>query len=148
MSIIKWKESYRVARQKKGNYNKIGNDTVPLMIQTQETKRDSVDQSRYPSERWKGEDFWVSHFNYDPEVLGRIHFPEEVIFHDVTLRDGEQTLEWCFERKRKLTLLQCSTKWEFKESKPACQWFRRKISMQLEKLLILVFKLKSSHSLG
>src|SRR5579875_827538 len=36
-------------------------------------------------------DFWVSHFNYDPEVLGRIHFPEEVIFHDVTLRDGEQT---------------------------------------------------------
>ncbi len=61
------------------------------MIQTQETKRDSVDQSRYPSERWKGEDFWVSHFNYDPEVLGRIHFPEEVIFHDVTLRDGEQT---------------------------------------------------------
>jgi isopropylmalate/homocitrate/citramalate synthase len=91
MSIIKWKESYRVARQKKGNYNKIGNDTVPLMIQTQETKRDSVDQSRYPSERWKGEDFWVSHFNYDPEVLGRIHFPEEVIFHDVTLRDGEQT---------------------------------------------------------
>jgi methanogen homocitrate synthase len=41
--------------------------------------------------RWVGNDYWVSHFNYDAEVLSNFRFPNEVIFHDVTLRDGEQT---------------------------------------------------------
>lgn len=40
---------------------------------------------------WAGDGFWVSHFNFDPQVLSKFHFPEEVVFHDVTLRDGEQT---------------------------------------------------------
>ena len=42
-------------------------------------------------EPWRGEDFWVSQFNYDPDVQRKMKFPDEVIFHDVTLRDGEQT---------------------------------------------------------
>jgi isopropylmalate/homocitrate/citramalate synthase len=40
---------------------------------------------------WTGKDYWVSHFNFDPNVVSRFRFPEEVVFHDVTLRDGEQT---------------------------------------------------------
>ena len=40
---------------------------------------------------WVGRDYWVSHFNFDRETLSGLHFPPEVIFHDVTLRDGEQT---------------------------------------------------------
>ena len=40
---------------------------------------------------WAGKDFWVSRFNYDDEITSRSDFPKEVIFHDVTLRDGEQT---------------------------------------------------------
>jgi isopropylmalate/homocitrate/citramalate synthase len=40
---------------------------------------------------WVGKDFWVSQFNFDPNVVSRFRFPDEVVFHDVTLRDGEQT---------------------------------------------------------
>ncbi len=40
---------------------------------------------------WVAEDYWVSHFNFDPSIVSNFHFPSEVIFHDVTLRDGEQT---------------------------------------------------------
>jgi methanogen homocitrate synthase len=40
--------------------------------------------------RWRGHDYWVSHFNFIRDGLGS-GFPGEVIFHDVTLRDGEQT---------------------------------------------------------
>lgn len=40
---------------------------------------------------WVGENFWVSHFNYEDEITSKFRFPEKVLFHDVTLRDGEQT---------------------------------------------------------
>jgi isopropylmalate/homocitrate/citramalate synthase len=40
---------------------------------------------------WVGKDYWVSQFNFDPKVISKFHFPDEVVFHDVTLRDGEQT---------------------------------------------------------
>ena len=40
---------------------------------------------------WVGKEYWVSHFNFDDRVSSGLHFPPEVIFHDVTLRDGEQT---------------------------------------------------------
>jgi len=47
---------------------------------------------KYESGPWNGENYWVSHFNFDPEVVSNFHFPKQgVIFHDVTLRDGEQT---------------------------------------------------------
>lgn len=39
---------------------------------------------------WVSSDYWVSHFNFDSEV-SRYNFPSEISFHDVTLRDGEQT---------------------------------------------------------
>ena len=40
---------------------------------------------------WKNEDYWVSSFNYLPEVTQGFTLPKKVIFHDVTLRDGEQS---------------------------------------------------------
>jgi isopropylmalate/homocitrate/citramalate synthase len=40
---------------------------------------------------WVGDDSWVSPFDFDQEVNSRFKFPKEVVFHDVTLRDGEQT---------------------------------------------------------
>jgi isopropylmalate/homocitrate/citramalate synthase len=41
--------------------------------------------------KWVGKDYWVSQYNFDADVMSKIRFPSEVIFHDVTLRDGEQT---------------------------------------------------------
>jgi len=46
---------------------------------------------QYEEGPWNGENYWVSHFNFDPELTANFHFPKEVVFHDVTLRDGEQT---------------------------------------------------------
>jgi len=54
--------------------------------------------------RWVSDKYWVSHFNYDREVLSRLHFPQEVIFHDVTLRDGEQTPGVVFRRDEKVEI--------------------------------------------
>lgn len=51
----------------------------------------SFDAENLESGRWVGKDSWVSHFNYDQETQSKFRFPEEVVFHDVTLRDGEQT---------------------------------------------------------
>ena len=35
--------------------------------------------------------WWVSHYNYAPEVLSTFQLPAKVSIHDATLRDGEQT---------------------------------------------------------
>ena len=35
--------------------------------------------------------WWVSPYNYAPEVRSRLNLPERVEIHDATLRDGEQT---------------------------------------------------------
>lgn len=40
---------------------------------------------------WVDEKSWVSHFDYDQGIRANFRFPKEVTFHDVTLRDGEQT---------------------------------------------------------
>ncbi|MDG6997623.1 MAG: hypothetical protein JRN15_00750 [Nitrososphaerota archaeon] len=54
-------------------------------MQTSQTRSD------LENGKWVGEDYWVSHYNFDPEVVTKFKFPNEVQFHDVTLRDGEQT---------------------------------------------------------
>jgi len=57
------------------------------------------------SERpWIGEKWWVSPFNYVPEVTSSFRLPEKVIFHDVTLRDGEQTPGVVFRREEKVSI--------------------------------------------
>lgn len=43
-----------------------------------------------PSEPWKTDDYFVSPWNYQPEVVDGYTRPARVSVHDVTLRDGEQ----------------------------------------------------------
>ncbi len=61
-------------------------------------------QNKYEHGLWNGENYWVSHFNFDPELVSKFHFPEEVIFHDVTLRDGEQTPGVVLRTKEKIEI--------------------------------------------
>ncbi|ATW24748.1 3-hydroxy-3-methylglutaryl-CoA lyase [Candidatus Formimonas warabiya] len=42
-------------------------------------------------QRWMSDDFWVSPFNYEPGVINRPNMPQQILIHDTTLRDGEQT---------------------------------------------------------
>ncbi|MGH7861552.1 MAG: pyruvate carboxyltransferase, partial [Candidatus Dormibacteraceae bacterium] len=43
-----------------------------------------------PEEPWKTKDYFVSPWNYQPEVTAEFSPPARVEIHDVTLRDGEQ----------------------------------------------------------
>ena len=39
---------------------------------------------------WETENWFVSPYNYLNEVKGKFKLPKKVVFHDITLRDGEQ----------------------------------------------------------
>jgi isopropylmalate/homocitrate/citramalate synthase len=43
-----------------------------------------------PDQPWHSDDYFVSPWNYQPEVTGGFSAPQRVAVHDVTLRDGEQ----------------------------------------------------------
>ena len=40
---------------------------------------------------YKEGEYWVSPYNYHPDVAGEMQLPDDVQIHDATLRDGEQT---------------------------------------------------------
>ena len=40
---------------------------------------------------YRENDWWISPYNFAPEVRSKFDFPERVSIHDATLRDGEQT---------------------------------------------------------
>lgn len=54
--------------------------------------------------KWKEKDFWVSHYNYLPEILASQVRPPEVIAHDSTLRDGEQAPGVSFNVEQKVQI--------------------------------------------
>jgi len=40
---------------------------------------------------YRENEWWVSPYNFVPEVRSKFDLPEKVSIHDATLRDGEQT---------------------------------------------------------
>lgn len=55
-------------------------------------------------EKWKTEDWFVSHYNYADEVRKGLLLPERVQIHDITLRDGEQQAGIIFRKEEKLEI--------------------------------------------
>jgi isopropylmalate/homocitrate/citramalate synthase len=55
---------------------------------------------------WKTDKWFVSPWNYDPEVVGPLRFPKakEIKIHDITLRDGEQQAGIAYTRADKLRI--------------------------------------------
>lgn len=55
-------------------------------------------------EPWKTDKWFVSPWNFAPEVLSQLHFPKQVKFYDITLRDGEQQAGVIFTKDDKIRI--------------------------------------------
>lgn len=53
---------------------------------------------------YKEDRYWVSPYNFHPEVTGELNLPEQVEIHDATLRDGEQTPGLVFSVEEKVAI--------------------------------------------
>jgi len=56
------------------------------------------------SQPWHTEQWFVSPWNYLPEVTGSFHFPEKIEIHDLTVRDGEQQAGILFRKEDKVRI--------------------------------------------
>ena len=53
---------------------------------------------------FKEDQYWVSPYNFHPDVTGALDLPEKVEIHDATLRDGEQTTGVVFSVEDKVAI--------------------------------------------
>lgn len=56
------------------------------------------------AEPWKTDKWFVSHWNYEPEVRAGLNFAKKIKLHDVSLRDGEQQAGLVFNREEKVKI--------------------------------------------
>ncbi len=55
-------------------------------------------------EPWKTDKWFVSPWDFEPAVTEQLHFPKQVKFHDITLRDGEQQTGVIFTKDDKIRI--------------------------------------------
>ena len=55
-------------------------------------------------EPWKTDKWFVSPWNFEGAVREQLHFPKQVKFHDITLRDGEQQTGVIFNKDDKIRI--------------------------------------------
>jgi hypothetical protein len=53
---------------------------------------------------WKTDKWYVSPWNFADDVTKDFHFADKVIFHDVSLRDGEQQAGLIFNADEKIAI--------------------------------------------
>ena len=53
---------------------------------------------------WKTDNWFVSPWNFAPEVRANLNFPEQIKIHDITLRDGEQQTGIAFNKNDKIRI--------------------------------------------
>jgi len=57
-----------------------------------------------PSGPWKTDKWFTSPWNFEESVRKELHFPKQVKFHDITLRDGEQQTGVIFTKDDKIRI--------------------------------------------
>ncbi|MGD0131833.1 MAG: pyruvate carboxyltransferase [Bryobacteraceae bacterium] len=57
-----------------------------------------------PQEPWKTDRWFVSPWNFESAVRDQLHFPKQIKFHDITLRDGEQQTGVIFTKDDKIRI--------------------------------------------
>jgi isopropylmalate/homocitrate/citramalate synthase len=57
-----------------------------------------------PQQPWKTDQWFVSPWNFESAVRDQLHFAEQIKFHDITLRDGEQQTGVIFTKDDKIRI--------------------------------------------